>query len=81
MTCQELVGYLSDYIDRNLDEALAREAAEHLASCDKCHVVLDTTRATISLYRQAMRAPIAPERRRRLLERVRTAAGDDRRCL
>ncbi len=52
MECQELITYLSDYIDNRLDEALTRAAQEHLATCQNCHVVLDSTQKTILLYRQ-----------------------------
>ncbi|MCB9450131.1 MAG: zf-HC2 domain-containing protein [Anaerolineaceae bacterium] len=52
MECQELIKYLSDYIDNRLDEDLTRAAQEHLATCHNCHVVLDSTQKTILLYRQ-----------------------------
>jgi RNA polymerase sigma-70 factor (ECF subfamily) len=50
MTCPQLVRYLSDYIDRNLDEPLERAAYEHIVTCPRCHVALDTTGNTITLY-------------------------------
>jgi anti-sigma factor RsiW len=50
--CQDLIKYLSDYIDNRLDEDLTRAAQEHLATCANCHVVLDSTQKTILLYRQ-----------------------------
>ena len=52
MECQELVSYLSDFIDNNLDEELMQAAREHLATCQNCHVVLDSTQKTIVLYRR-----------------------------
>jgi hypothetical protein len=52
MECADLIRYLSDYIDHNLDEALMEEAREHLATCHNCHVVLDSTQQTILLYRE-----------------------------
>jgi len=52
MECVELIRYLSDYIDHNLDEALMAAAREHLATCHNCHVVLDSTQQTILLYRE-----------------------------
>lgn len=33
MTCEELLQYLSDYIDQNLDEELTAAAQAHLATC------------------------------------------------
>ncbi len=52
MECQDLIKYLSDYIDNRLDEALTHAAQEHLATCSNCHIVLDSTQKTILLYRQ-----------------------------
>ena len=52
MECNELVQYLSDYIDQNLEEDLVEAAQEHLATCENCRVVLDTTQKTIFLKRQ-----------------------------
>ena len=73
MKCEELVQYLSDYIDQNLDEALVAEAQEHLAICHNCRVVLDTTQQTIFLYRKQGQRTIPAQRRQRLFERLQEA--------
>lgn len=52
ITCEDLVKYLSDYLEQELDEDLTRAAEEHLATCDNCRVVLDSTRKTIHLYKE-----------------------------
>ncbi|MEJ2185809.1 MAG: zf-HC2 domain-containing protein [Gemmatimonadota bacterium] len=71
MTCAELVRYLSDYIDHDLDEALRADARQHLATCDNCHAVLRTTKRTIELLRTVGSRPMPPERRRAVLARIR----------
>ncbi len=71
MTCAELVRYLSDYIDQDLDEALGANARQHLATCDNCHTVLRTTERTIDLLRTVGNHPMPPERRRAVLARIR----------
>ncbi len=73
MNCDELLEYLSDYIDRELDEELMAAAREHLATCDNCRVVLDTTRQTIFLFRQQGRQTIPAARRRRLFDQLQDA--------
>lgn len=74
MECEELVTYLSDYIDQNLDEELAIEAQEHLATCHNCRVVLDTTQQTIFLYRQqGQQRKIPATRRERLFNQLQEA--------
>jgi anti-sigma factor RsiW len=70
VSCQELLRDLSDYIDGTL-AAEARAVFEaHLASCDKCHLVLDTTQCTILLYRAAGSPSLDPERRLALVARI-----------
>jgi predicted anti-sigma-YlaC factor YlaD len=74
MECEELVTYLSDYIDQNLDEELTVEAQEHLATCHNCRVVLDTTQQTIFLYRQqGQQRKIPATRRKRLFDQLQEA--------
>ena len=70
MECKDLVQYLSDYIDNNLDEALTQEAQEHLATCENCRVVLDTTQQTIFLYREQGKRVIPAARRKRLFTQL-----------
>lgn len=66
MTCDELIHYLSDYIDRNLTVELTAAAQEHLATCQNCRVVLDTTQQTIALYQAQGKRTIPAERRQHL---------------
>lgn len=73
MTCDELIKYLSDYIDQNLDEALSAAAQEHLATCQNCRVVLDTTRQTITLFREQGQRTIPIQRRQRLFDSLQAA--------
>lgn len=73
MNCDELVQYLSEYIDRDLNEDLRAEAQEHLATCPNCRVVLDTTQQMIFLYRQTGRQAIPAKRRRELFRRLQAA--------
>lgn len=73
MTCDELLTYLSDYIDQHLDAELTAAAQEHLASCENCRVVLDTTQQTIFLYREQGRRQIPAARRQRLFDQLEAA--------
>ena len=70
MTCEELVSYLSDYIDGNLTEELHTDAQEHLATCNNFHVVLDTTQQMIVLLRQSGPRSIPIDRRQALFQKL-----------
>ena len=73
MECSDLVTYLSEYIDQNLDEELVDEAQQHLATCENCRVVLDSTQQMIFLYREQGKRAIPAERRQRLFDQLQTA--------
>jgi len=73
MTCDELVSYLSDYIDQDLDDDLTAAAQEHLATCQNCRVVLHTTRRVIQLGQEHYQVGIPPLRRDRLFTHLRMA--------
>lgn len=73
MECADLLQYLSEYIDNNLDEELTAEAQAHLATCTNCKVVLDTTQQTIFLYKQQGPRRIPARRRQRLFNQLQDA--------
>lgn len=80
ITCEELLVYLSDYVDNDLDEELTTTAQQHLASCYNCRVVLDSTQQTIFLFREQGKRTIPAERRERLFDQLQAAflAREDR---
>lgn len=73
MDCEMLLTYLSDYIDRELNDDLIAEAREHLATCRNCRVVLDSTQQMIFLYRQQGQRKIPAERRQKLFSQLEAA--------
>lgn len=79
MSCQDLVRRLSDYIDGTLTPEDRAEVEAHLAECDKCHLVLDTTQCTIRLYRAAESPGLDARRRQALVRRLEKACrgGDE----
>ena len=69
--CQELLGSLSSYIDGDLSPELCQELEKHLAGCDDCRVVLNTTRRTIDLVHAPLEKPELPDEvRERLFKRL-----------
>lgn len=69
--CEELLGSLSAYIDGDLNPELCRELEKHLAECDNCRVVLNTTKRTIDLVQTPLEKPDLPEDvRERLFKRL-----------
>ena len=52
MTCTEFLSKLDDYFDGNVDADVLAEVRAHVKKCSHCEVVMDTTRKTISIYRE-----------------------------
>ena len=73
MTCEDLLQYLSDYIDNNLDEGLTAVAEDHLATCHNCRVVLDSTQQTIFLFQEQGKRTIPAQSRQRLFNQLQDA--------
>lgn len=69
--CQELLGSLSAYIDGDLSPELCQELEKHLAGCNDCRVVLNTTKRTIDLVHSPLEKPDLPDDvRERLFKRL-----------
>ena len=61
MDCETLVKHLSAYIDGELNPELCQELEKHLAGCDNCRVVLNTTKRTIDLVHAPIEKLDVPE--------------------
>lgn len=61
INCNNLCDVLSDYIDGELSEELCRRIEEHMAGCEHCRVVFDTTNKTILLCHDAAHETEVPE--------------------
>lgn len=69
--CDELLGSLSAYIDGELSPELCQELEKHLADCDNCRIVLNTTKRTIDLLHSPVEKSDLPEDvRERLFKRL-----------
>lgn len=72
LNCDALLGSLSEYIDGGLSPELCQEIEKHLAGCENCRVVLNTTKRTIDLVHTSAEKPDLPDEvRERLFKRLR----------
>jgi anti-sigma factor RsiW len=70
MNCTDFLKQLTDYFDGRVEPSLMREVQTHLAECHHCEVVLDTTRQTISIYREHEIYEFPPELEHRLHDAI-----------
>ena len=73
LTCEDLLQYLSEYIDNNLSEPLIQAAQDHLATCENCRVILDTTQQAIFLVHSYGTRTIPTDRRDKLWQHLEAA--------
>jgi len=66
VNCTEFLSQLTDYFDGNVPVDLLAEIKDHLCSCHHCEVVVETTRKTISIYRDNQVYELEPSLRERL---------------
>ncbi len=66
MTCTGFLSQLTDYFDGQIPPELLAEVQTHVRECHHCEVVLDTTRQTISIYREHEVYEFTAELRERL---------------
>ena len=70
MDCSELEANLTDFLEGILDADAEAAALEHLATCDRCEVVLTETRSVIMLAKRHGRTELTPSEREELLRRI-----------
>jgi RNA polymerase sigma-70 factor (ECF subfamily) len=68
MSCREMAGYLSDYLDGELQGSLRRAIDAHGGECPPCRAFVRTLHRTVEALRAQPRIPLPPALRRRLAE-------------
>jgi predicted anti-sigma-YlaC factor YlaD len=65
MDCRRLLEELNLYIDGSLEKEICEQLEAHLQGCQRCRIVLDTTKKTITLFRdqEQMEIPFAVQER------------------
>ena len=71
MNCRKIIIALSEYLDGALDPILKSSIEIHLAKCEDCRLVVDTTRQTSEIYCKSTPAPLPATTRQRLHEALR----------
>ena len=72
MKCNDFLKELTDYLDGTISEGLKAELDEHLHWCRECHVVMNTTKKTIEIYRDNQIYELPENLRTRLQDAIMT---------
>ena len=79
MKCTEFLQELTDYLDGTLTENMRAELDEHLHWCHECHVVMNTTKKTIEIYRDNQLYELPESLRSRLHQAIMNRCRDSKR--
>jgi anti-sigma factor RsiW len=66
LKCSDIIRELSSYLNGETDTTLMADLERHLAHCEDCRLVVDTTRKTIHLFCNSQPAPLPEDVRARL---------------
>lgn len=66
MNCRGVIRELSEYLNGDLDKGTLSDLELHLAKCEDCRLVVDTTRKTIEIFCKAEPVPLPEDVRNRL---------------
>ena len=72
MDCKKILQELNLYIDGELEKELCQQLETHLKGCDRCRIVLDTTKKTIEIYRDQTPMDLPVDVRDRLHASIRS---------
>ena len=61
--CQDLVGLLADYVERQLPPAVHASLERHLSACPRCVAQVQSYQSTVSLWRTIRDDELPPELR------------------
>ena len=61
--CQDLVGLLADYVERQLPTAVHASLERHLSACPRCVAQVQSYQSTVSLLRTIRDDELPPELR------------------
>ena len=76
MKCTEFLKELTDYLDGTLTESTKAELDDHLHWCHECHVVMNTTKKTIEIYRDNQIYELPQSLRNRLHQAIMSKCKD-----
>lgn len=79
MKCTEFLRELTDYLDGTMSESMRAELDEHLHWCHECHVVMNTTKKTIEIYRDNQLYELPENLRSRLHQAIMSRCRESKR--
>jgi predicted anti-sigma-YlaC factor YlaD len=67
MDCREIIKYISDYIDREMEETLREVFEEHIRICRRCRMNLNSVKKTLLISKFIYKEEKIPKKVERVL--------------
>jgi anti-sigma factor RsiW len=71
LNCRDVVKKLSDYLDGDLEPAVAQDLDRHLGGCKECTLIVNQTRLTVEIFCDAEMVELPKQVSARLHEALR----------
>jgi anti-sigma factor RsiW len=71
LNCRDVVKKLSDYLDGELEPAVAQDLHRHLSGCKECTLIVNQTKLTVEIFCNAEMVELPEQVRTRLHEALR----------
>lgn len=68
LSCQEVVGLVTEYLENALFPEMQRQFEEHVAACSDCTKYVEQIRQTTGILHQIEREPVSPLLKQKLLQ-------------
>ncbi len=75
LTCREVVGLVTDYLEDALLPEMHMAVTEHMIGCPNCSAYYAQMRRTIAMLRQLAQEPTFPQTKEALLQKFRELRG------
>ena len=70
--CNQVIAELANYLDDQIAAEIRREMEFHLAQCQTCRALFDSTRKTITIVTESRSFELPESVSARILERIKT---------
>ena len=79
LTCKDFLAELGDYLDESVDKEAQQKLEQHVSECPNCWVVVDTTKKTLKVFKDALPQELPQDVHTRLMaaleKKIATAPG------
>ena len=70
LTCKDFLAELNEYLDESVDIEAQQKLEQHVSECPNCWVVVDTTKKTLKVFKDALPQELPADVHSRLMAAI-----------